>query len=92
VPSGGHGQVLKVLCVPNPASGPSLRLALNLDAPADEAEINLYSAAMTCVLQQRAQGPFPGGWSQTSVDIGPLAGSLYFLKAGKATTRVLILR
>ena len=92
IPAGGHGHVQKVVCVPNPSTGPILRLALNLDAPADETELNLYSAAMTCVLHQRVEGPFPGGWSQASLDVSHLAGGLYFLKADRAATRVLILR
>ena len=69
-----------------------MRLALNFDGAADEAEIRLYTSAMTCVLHERLQGPFPLGWSQASVDISRLPGGLYFLQSGRAMNRVLVLR
>jgi hypothetical protein len=67
-------------------------VALLLDAPAEGADLWLYSEAMTCVAKQHVDGPFGPGWSHASLDVSRLAGGLYFLRSGAVRTRVYLLR
>ena len=76
-PLGALG-VLKSLPVPQPQSGSSLALAVDLQGGAQSLGLKVYNNAYTVIYQGEAPGPWAAGWNQARFDGLPEGNGLFF--------------
>ena len=71
--------VEKAVAVPNPVTGDTLNLQVNLSSNADSIEVRVYSTAMV-IISKVEVGARPAGWSGLAVSLpGSLAGGRLYV-------------
>lgn len=97
-PVPGTVEVLKVVPVPNPQTGPNLGFDVEMLGTASQLEISLYSVSMVEIGSWVVQGDFSSGWNRFSINVGYLPAGLYYVLCGpvpakaqdSATARLMI--
>jgi hypothetical protein len=76
----GEPKVIHVVPVPQPVTGNTAVLYVELEGGADELELQLYSRALTKVAVLRAAGAFGPGWNQAAFALPQLSTGTYYMR------------
>lgn len=67
--------------MPNPASGPTAVLKVELSGAADGLRLRLYTRAFICLSEQSFPRAFVPGWNAVTLDLTALGSGTFFLRA-----------
>jgi hypothetical protein len=76
-PEDGPLRLREAVALPNPVGGQHLRLRYFSESAAPLLQVQVFSAASTCVLAQEMPGPSAPGWAQAELSLPGLAPGYY---------------
>jgi hypothetical protein len=76
-PGDGPLRLREAVALPNPVGGQHLRLRYFSESAAPLLQVQVFSAASTCVLAQELPGPSASGWAQAELSLPGLAPGYY---------------
>jgi hypothetical protein len=78
-PLEGNLEILKVLPLPNPQTGPGIRLAVKVSGAGVCLKVRAYTSAMNLAGETEAPGNYATGWNMIRCDWTGLGNGLYFV-------------